>query len=212
MNNQSIEAFLAKIKGISSFQVTGYVTEIPRSRIDRLPMRFTVDDLTAVNDKLPLAINALLHMQAVDENYGPHDDERYILSGIPLRNTLHLWLGDKVLKTIDGDVVHYEILENFVADPLDTSAHVVKIKALVATVNSHTSDTGEIVNIVYGGDSCIVDVCPSWLEDTYPGWRQRYQVLAALGYSAFETLQQTLAKTTSVREVKLPADISFSDS
>lgn len=159
------------------------------SREDKTPLvtpwSMSLEDIKAVDKRLPLAIDAQIAHDQSNKDYSNK------VSAARLRETAIYWTGTKLIPT-DWGVIPYHRLCYFTEVNLEAEKPRVVIVVQRCSIMRFTSKEGvEIKHVqMFGGMTRPVDIV--WLDTTFPGWQGRYKAAVGLGYEGEELLQQVL--------------------
>lgn len=141
---------------------------------------FTLDDVSTVDERLPLVIDALL-----TSKYGQHTEGRVYTKALLL--TLHHWSNPSPIFST-GKKQHH-VLRVTGVSVVPHSANV-KLWANAYTNVALTNSVPYVTN----SRMMAFEVSKRELERHYPGWQTRYQVMQDLQTDSIETLQLVFAR------------------
>lgn len=171
-----------------------------RSHIDETPLdkpwSMTLADIAAVDIRLPVAIEAYI------AHHESNNDFSNIISAPLLMETALYWTGTKLIPT-DWGVLPYHKLCYFREVELAATQQKVVIVVQRCVTKPYTSKDGVQIRHIqgFGGMTRPVDIV--WLDNQFPGWKQRYPVALALGYEGEELLEQVLTKEEPSESIAL---------
>lgn len=153
-----------------------------------------IDDLAEIDHRIPAAIEGQL---AVTKEIMEGKALKTIYGHL-FRRTLQIWQNEKMIPTIEAGVIAYDTLWDFEKVKLNKKKQLVQMAIFGSRIRDFTSKDG--VSIKLSGRTLkeTFTVCPVWLEDNYPGWKNRYLVASALGYEGQELVNYTLSDTVEL--------------
>lgn len=150
----------------------------------------TIAELADIDARLPAAIEGQL-AAAQDITKGAAPD---IFFGSLLRDTLLFWEEVNLINTLCSGVIPYRRLVSFEDVCLNEAVPRVSLYLYGGEVSNFTSSQNITIKLVKRTGGYIYMICPEWLEQNYPGWKNRYYAGEALGCSGVDLLEYVLPK------------------
>lgn len=160
-------------------------------------LHLSLAELRAIDKRLPAAIEGQLEVSKVIMNGKPVSTIYAHL----LKRTIMVWHGKEMIHTLEAGAIPYQGFVDIEVIKLRSKRPEMRLTLYGSRVHDFTSSEGVTIKVAERTLKETFTISPKWLEENYPGWKNRYLAASALGYTEEELVKYTLPENLQTPNV-----------